>query len=662
MPTGLPEPFFHVTDVPGMHEFFSACRKENNALENPTPTLKGRCYICRDDVDFGVSIPDDGSHVNWRETLLCPHCCLINRWRSCLHVFEEICQPTRDDRIYLTETLTPVFQNLRTRYPSLVSSEYFPDSDPGELVDTHLMPVRNEDITELTFDDASFESVLCFDVLEHVPDYRAALREFYRILGSGGQLLVSVPFSFVEETLVRASIDESGNIEHHVEPSYHGDPLSDEGVLSFYDFGLELLGDLHDAGFQEYFLLAYNSKSWGYPNDNVIFVGRKLKSSVKISDMLKSAGRRTISHTREVQQATLVKIRSALLSVRKRVGLRIKPNSSDYSEKIENEKDFFKEYEEVHDLPEIFHYWSNKYLAPAMSDFGFGNPVEFFINHVRDYVKSSGPGKVQILSIGSGNCDLEVKIGKELLRWGHGNFVIECMDLNPDMLERGMELAATEGLSSHFRFSRDDFNHWQSVRKYGCVIANQSLHHVMNLEGLFDSIKRSLEPEGVFLVSDMIGRNGHMRWPEAMRALLPFWDELPDKYRYNRLIKRYEQEYINHDCSTSGFEGIRAQDILPLLMERFNFDFFFPFGNIIFVFIDRPFGHNFDAAADWDRDFIDRVHKCDEAGMISGELKPTSMLAVLSCKDLETQLRHPALSPQHCLRVPHTNDRRVTRR
>ena len=61
------------------------------------------------------------------------------------------------------------------------------------------------------------------------------------------------------------------------------------------------------------------------------------------------------------------------------------------------------------------------------------------------------------MSIGSGNCDLEVKIGKELLRWGHDDFVIECLDLNPDMLERGRELAVAEGLTSNFRFCCDDF-------------------------------------------------------------------------------------------------------------------------------------------------------------------------------------------------------------
>ena len=45
------------------------------------------------------------------------------------------------------------------------------------------------------------------------------------------------------------------------------------------------------------------------------------------------------------------------------------------------------------------------------------------------------------------------------------------------------------------------------------------------------------------------------------------------------------------------FEGIRAQDILPLLVERFTFDEFIGFGNVIDPFVDRSFGPNFDIAS-----------------------------------------------------------------
>lgn len=51
------------------------------------------------------------------------------------------------------------------------------------------------DITRIPVDDASFDVILCSEVLEHIPDAVAALREFSRILKPGGTLLITAPFS-----------------------------------------------------------------------------------------------------------------------------------------------------------------------------------------------------------------------------------------------------------------------------------------------------------------------------------------------------------------------------------------------------------------------------------------------------------------------------------
>src|SRR5690554_4480001 len=142
-----------------------------------------------------------------------------------------------------------------------------------------------------------------------------------------------------------------------------------------------------------------------------------------------------------------------------------------------------------------------------------------------------------------------------------------------------------------------------------------------------------------------------MRWPEALDALEPFWNELPARYKFNQLLKRQEDTYINHDCSTEGFEGIRAQDILKLLVERFNFELFVPFANIILVLIDRPFGHNFDASNPDDLAFIDRVHLKDEELILKGTLKPTQMLAAMTKAEVsQTKLVDPTLTPAFCIR------------
>ncbi len=258
--------------------------------------------------------------------------------------------------------------------------------------------------------------------------------------------------------------------------------------------------------------------------------------------------------------------------------------------------------------------------------------------------------KIEIVSVGCGNCDMEVRLAKRLIENNINDFRIDCMDINLSMLERGKELAQEENVELFINPLHGDFNNWQPVKEYHLVIANHCLHHVLKLESLFESIKGCLYPHGYFVTADMIGRNGHQRWPEALEVVQGFWKELPENYRFNQSLKRYEHEYINHDCSTEGFEGIRAQDILPLLIQNFHFDLFIPFSNIIMVFIDRPFGHNFDAKATWDQDFIDRVHARDEELMYAGTIKPTQMLAAMCLTPREIKLVDPKLTPEFCVR------------
>jgi SAM-dependent methyltransferase len=54
-------------------------------------------------------------------------------------------------------------------------------------------PVVEGDIEAMPFGDDSFGTVLCTEVLEHVPDPAAAIREFRRVLRPGGVLIGSVP-------------------------------------------------------------------------------------------------------------------------------------------------------------------------------------------------------------------------------------------------------------------------------------------------------------------------------------------------------------------------------------------------------------------------------------------------------------------------------------
>ena len=54
------------------------------------------------------------------------------------------------------------------------------------------------DGNKIPFDDDAFNSVLCSEVLEHVPNVESTLSEICRVLKPGGKLLLSVPFMWEE--------------------------------------------------------------------------------------------------------------------------------------------------------------------------------------------------------------------------------------------------------------------------------------------------------------------------------------------------------------------------------------------------------------------------------------------------------------------------------
>lgn len=83
--------------------------------------------------------------------------------------------------------------------PSLQKAEegvaMLPARKPG---DTGTTRFQTGDATSLDFPDNTFDAVICSEVLEHLPDYDAALIEIRRVLKPGGRLCVSVPHAWPE--------------------------------------------------------------------------------------------------------------------------------------------------------------------------------------------------------------------------------------------------------------------------------------------------------------------------------------------------------------------------------------------------------------------------------------------------------------------------------
>src|SRR5712691_5932287 len=120
--------------------------------------------------------------------------------------------------------------------------------------------------------------------------------------------------------------------------------------------------------------------------------------------------------------------------------------SADYRARVSREKRFYTECSNVHDLPDIFHYWSDKYVRPKLRAAGFDGSQEFFSDSLQRQCERNAAREVRFLSIGAGNCDIEMDLAVKLRVAGHSRFVIDCLDLNETMLEQARREAERRGV------------------------------------------------------------------------------------------------------------------------------------------------------------------------------------------------------------------------
>jgi ubiquinone/menaquinone biosynthesis C-methylase UbiE len=75
------------------------------------------------------------------------------------------------------------------------------------------------DITNLEFDNDTFDVIICYHVLEHVPDDATAMRELFRVLKPGGWGILQVPIwseaTFEDSSIPRQDfLKQYGHTDH----------------------------------------------------------------------------------------------------------------------------------------------------------------------------------------------------------------------------------------------------------------------------------------------------------------------------------------------------------------------------------------------------------------------------------------------------------------
>lgn len=135
------------------------------------------------------------------ENFKCMYCGASDRERHLFMFFEKL-------KIW---NRIPSFSILHFA-PERNLSERIKSLNPVEYIKADLFPrdetIQKVDATDIPFGAGKFDLIICNHVLEHIPDYRKALQEIYRVLKAGGIAILQTPYS---KLLVKNFDDENIN-------------------------------------------------------------------------------------------------------------------------------------------------------------------------------------------------------------------------------------------------------------------------------------------------------------------------------------------------------------------------------------------------------------------------------------------------------------------
>jgi len=175
---------------------------------------------------------------------------------------------------------------------------------------------------------------------------------------------------------------------------------------------------------------------------------------------------------------------------------------------------------------------------------------------------------VRILSLCSGAAGIE----RRLIADAGCPVEITLFDLNENLMRK-----AAAALSSVAKISGvlGDVN-VISAEQFGNLTFDvtmfvSGLHHVVEIEHVLRTSAELIQPNGEFwIVGEAIGRNGNQLWPEALEAANRIFSLLPERFRRNAFTGKIDATVPETDFSANSFEGIRSEEIEPLVLRYFD--------------------------------------------------------------------------------------------
>jgi SAM-dependent methyltransferase len=248
--------------------------------------------------------------------------------------------------------------------------------------------------------------------------------------------------------------------------------------------------------------------------------------------------------------------------------------------------------------PQIWH-------DPDLFDIFFGKEY----HRLLDRASSGGP---RILDLGCGEGRLSIELAAR-------GMDVTGIDLSEERIRRATAMARSAMLGVQPRFVSGDLNTIAlPANSFDCVVAHDSLHHILHLERLCNEVEKALKPGGSFLIMDYVGM-GIVRklLAGALYGILPTYQPYRKKWRLRSRLgaflatekqKRHNLQdasgALHHD---SPFEEISQGSIIKEIRRsvRINeLETYCPFWFYLAAKIRLPAG--------WKRSFARTLRACDD--------------------------------------------------
>lgn len=198
-------------------------------------------------------------------------------------------------------------------------------------------------------------------------------------------------------------------------------------------------------------------------------------------------------------------------------------------------------------------------------------------------------GVVKVLSLCSGAARVEASFAAQVgtnVEWSLLDINVDLLGLASRQFPASVKLDLIEANVNSLKFSGE---------KWDVILCVSALHHLVEIENVVKFCHDSLNEDGEFWsIGEYVGRNGNRLWPDARVQANAVFQQLPPRFRLNHHTHQVDGEVPDNDYSVGCFEGIRSEDIEPVLDRWFHPDDVYRRNCFLWRLVNLAYSDNYD--------------------------------------------------------------------